>query len=688
MRELPPLIVSKDVTDNVQVVAHFLKLVKNKEVDNVDLYFKGLTPPDFCNYRTSRRVNPLSQEECQSLIFDEISKTISQPNYYQITSFIDVLAAQFKEFNRNFLINANFLSDCRLDTSIRTLIIESYIKMTKHFTKGAFTELIQTQEKTRNTINLNQYNADEDISKGIQELSNIKPNLISFDKFNYSLIFFHEGTGQNFSIISNLPGILNKNNDNDNKDNENNDDDYYLERAEYRKLKELYNFQTTRDMPKRDLPDYKCFDQLSFIKELKEILGLKLPTTIQEKNKLNAENFNDFINKFEETKNINEDLQKRNQDIYKRRNEQFDFSKISINNELLTNIYNSIKSNNKNIKIITEIYDSINKLNLEIKKINERMKIMNKDKKEDDNNIKKEDFTLKDKKEDNNIKKEDFTLKDKKEDDNIKKEDFTLYVEYEGFIKLSLEEIVGKYVFTADNFIKMLLILLRIRANIPVIMMGETGCGKTSLIRMLSRLLNDGSDEKMKVLNIHAGTTDNDIIKFIEEKILKEAVKIQKEDKEEEKRRQQNNYIFKARKIWVFLDEINTCKSMGLISELMCKHSYQGKRLPSNIVFIAACNPYRCYEKGKRVTAGLDVNQAHKQKKNLNERDLERLRKNANNNLVYTVNPLPYSLLNYVFDFGNLEKNDEYKYIESIIEKPIKNIGKDKLNEGQIKKIH
>ena len=52
-------------------------------------------------------------------------------------------------------------------------------------------------------------------------------------------------------------------------------------------------------------------------------------------------------------------------------------------------------------------------------------------------------------------------------------------------------------------------------------------------------------------------------------------------------------YNYFPKKLWVFLDEINTCKSMGLISELMCKHTYHGKPLPKNIVFIAACNPYR-----------------------------------------------------------------------------------------------
>ena len=35
-------------------------------------------------------------------------------------------------------------------------------------------------------------------------------------------------------------------------------------------------------------------------------------------------------------------------------------------------------------------------------------------------------------------------------------------------------------------------------------------------------------------------------------------------------------------------------------------------------------------------------------------------------NLVYTVNPLPLSLLNFVFNFGSLKEIDELKYIESI----------------------
>ena len=58
----------------------------------------------------------------------------------------------------------------------------------------------------------------------------------------------------------------------------------------------------------------------------------------------------------------------------------------------------------------------------------------------------------------------------------------------------SLLSIIEKdnYVITDDNFKKMVLLVYRIKANVPVIIMGETGCGKTSLITKLSQILNNG----------------------------------------------------------------------------------------------------------------------------------------------------------------------------------------------------
>ena len=134
---------------------------------------------------------------------------------------------------------------------------------------------------------------------------------------------------------------------------------------------------------------------------------------------------------------------------------------------------------------------------------------------------------------------------------------------------------------------------------------------------------------------------------------------------------------------------------MGLISELMCKHTCRGNPLPSNIVFIAACNPYRQREKKQNdeKKIGLDINQAHKEKKYLNQKELRDIEHPNKNNLIYTVNPLPHSLLNYVFDFGNLTTKDENDYIKCIINGVINKIyyqnkeHRDKKNEEEKKLI-
>ena len=217
---------------------------------------------------------------------------------------------------------------------------------------------------------------------------------------------------------------------------------------------------------------------------------------------------------------------------------------------------------------------------------------------------------------------------------NLNNEGFLKEIKKVLDLKQSNEELLKidpNYVFTTDNFIKLLLITLKIRAKVPVIMMGETGCGKTSLIRIISKLKGN----KMITMNIHAGISNKDIINFIYENNL-----IENDDNDNKN------------KIWVFLDEINTCNSMGLISEMMCKGSIEGKKLKENVTFIAACNPYRRYEK-KIEQIGLVS-------------DKQKVR-----SLVYSVNPLPHSLLNFVFDFGNLKKEDEEKYIRSMLQQPI-----------------
>ncbi|KAJ8320969.1 hypothetical protein KUTeg_002556 [Tegillarca granosa] len=77
------------------------------------------------------------------------------------------------------------------------------------------------------------------------------------------------------------------------------------------------------------------------------------------------------------------------------------------------------------------------------------------------------------------------------------------------------ERLAKSYVLTTDNILKMVLIWLRIQARIPVIVMGETGCGKTSLIRYLSKTCKSN----LEVFNVHAGIDDKKITPGLQGKL-------------------------------------------------------------------------------------------------------------------------------------------------------------------------
>ena len=81
-------------------------------------------------------------------------------------------------------------------------------------------------------------------------------------------------------------------------------------------------------------------------------------------------------------------------------------------------------------------------------------------------------------------------------------------------VKDALDYNFKDFVFTKDNFIKIALLFLRIRAGISTIIMGETGCGKTYLVKMFSMIFGQNA-KSMYTLKFHSGITDDDIINFI-----------------------------------------------------------------------------------------------------------------------------------------------------------------------------
>ena len=206
--------------------------------------------------------------------------------------------------------------------------------------------------------------------------------------------------------------------------------------------------------------------------------------------------------------------------------------------------------------------------------------------------------------------------------------------EIDGYKPLTsiLAEGTDNYVITDDNYKKMILLFYRIKANVPVIIMGETGCGKTSLIIKLSQILSNGK-KLVEIINIHPSITDEEIITNM--KAMNEKAK---------------NEEYKENGLWVFFDEINTCLSSSLLIEIIINRTFNGEKLADNIRLIGACNPYR------------------NRKENIERFGLTR-EDDEDDRLVYKVEKLPESLLYYVFSFGSLNDEDEKKYIRSIIQK-------------------
>ena len=146
------------------------------------------------------------------------------------------------------------------------------------------------------------------------------------------------------------------------------------------------------------------------------------------------------------------------------------------------------------------------------------------------------------------------------------------------------------YQLTLDNTIKILAIHMRMRSNIPVVIMGETGCGKTRLIAFMCDIIKQsflGVYEEADIpenvnnlitLRVHGGVTSA----MISDKIA-----------EAEEQAKVNKAINDKFETIVFFDEANATSEIDLIREIMCNHTINGRRINSSIRFIAAVNPYR-----------------------------------------------------------------------------------------------
>jgi hypothetical protein len=195
----------------------------------------------------------------------------------------------------------------------------------------------------------------------------------------------------------------------------------------------------------------------------------------------------------------------------------------------------------------------------------------------------------------------------------------------------------SNFVLTADGLIKAIIMSRKIRAFIPLIIIGETGTGKTFLTQFLGtnvwpHIFKDDFPDSInyEYVLVHAGFGEPELVEMVRRNCLKA------------------NENSKKLTI-VFLDEFNTCNSVDLVSNLICKRELFGRKIAKNLVYMGACNPFNLKSKQQ---LSMEAGQA--------ESELNALVKpKGGSRLVYTVNHLTECELSYLFDFGSMTRAQE-----------------------------
>lgn len=222
-----------------------------------------------------------------------------------------------------------------------------------------------------------------------------------------------------------------------------------------------------------------------------------------------------------------------------------------------------------------------------------------------------------------------------------------LYVEGGDALRRDLNQLPGpqEYVVTEDNLIKLLSIQQRLKYKLPVVLMGETGCGKTALVKFLAKTL----EYPLRTLHVHGGITDEIIYNFVLQSI--------------EDSKTQNGIL-------IFFDEINAANCMTMFKSLIIDRCMGNVRLPDNIQVISCCKPYQ-------LRAEVEDEDFESVFQHASSQDVATGIKDPMKNLAYRVHPLPESLIDVVYVIGSLNERDEFLYIGAILCKELPNDSTD-----------
>ena len=281
IEDLPPLIVSKEIDSDIQIICNYLKLFKNKKIIENDLYIPNISHAYFKDLPNKINSEIISDKECKELIYEYLS--IDFPNYYQINNFIKILSGQFKKLSLIKSLSANILIKMGDNfgkknlKNNRYIIIDNLIRNTRFLIASSFDKLLNSQNISYNNINLNiggEFDEKKQNELAIEALSK-QSDIISYDNIKFPLIFFYEGLNPYFTIVS----------------------PYMPEKKEYQNLVDLNNVHSilSNQKEKNSLKRYELFKSEEFYSELKDLLNLPNPIDKNEPNPNNLNNIKDII---------------------------------------------------------------------------------------------------------------------------------------------------------------------------------------------------------------------------------------------------------------------------------------------------------------------------------------------------------------------------------------------------------